>query len=658
MGSKWGITFWFLTGFNFLFGQNAPVTALVYVTGSVSAPVVMPVTVADFNNIGAISLSLDYNYSSIHFVTAVPHPQLLSFVWGENDLGNGYHRISLGWYGSSVTLPDESSILNLTFTYIDGESSLQWFDNGGSCEYADGLANVLNDLPFTDYYHNGFICGEIGTSDPISGPASVCEGQTGIIYSILPVNNSAGYNWSVPQGAIITSGNETSMITVDFPLNSISGNVSVSGYNSCGNGPGTSMQVAVNPMPVANAGNDTIIPFGTSTILYTGTPGTGTYSFHWSPEVLLVDPDVQNPQTINLTSTTVFLVLITDLVSSCQSADDKVVSISGGSLSSSPTANPAVTCQGTPAQLYANAGGGSGNYQYFWTCFPASSPPWTSSIANPVVSPDSSATYHLTVNDGYNAVSGSTFVTVNKLPTLTLSGGDTVCGEGQSTYLIFELTGTPPWNFLYTNAGMVYSVTNLMVSPCSIEITEPGTYVPYSVTDANCNGITFGSAVFILNQIPDPPVIIQNGTKLESNVNQGNHWYLEGSPIQGATEATYFPIITGNYSDIVTVNSCSSDTSNKIYFIYTEIKEVQAERFFISPNPVSRVLKISNLLPDAGLIDIVLLTMEGKVVKEISGFQSAITGELLLDLQGLAPGVYLLQLNTKNDRAVKKLIIR
>lgn len=141
-------------------------------------------------------------------------------------------------------------------------------------------------------------------------------------------------------------------------------------------------------------------------------------------------------------------------------------------------------------------------------------------------------------------------------------------------------------------------------------------------------------------------------------MNQGNQWYLNGLPIQGATESTYSPIITGYYSDIVTVNSCSSDTSDKIYFIYTEIKHSERVNIVISPNPVNTILKISNLNPNDQQVTIKLLTFEGKAVKEIAGFDTQNSNEIKFDIHDLLPGIYLLQLNAKNFREVKKLIIQ
>jgi hypothetical protein len=98
------VLFFFLTsGMSAIFSsgayaQNAPVTTAGTVSGATPGAISIPITVTGFANIGAITLSLDYNYSVMHFIQGTPHPQLVPFAIGENDLGTGYHRVVMGWF--------------------------------------------------------------------------------------------------------------------------------------------------------------------------------------------------------------------------------------------------------------------------------------------------------------------------------------------------------------------------------------------------------------------------------------------------------------------------------------------------------------------------------------------------------------------------------
>ncbi len=86
----------------------------------------------------------------------------------------------------------------------------------------------------------------------INGPATVTANQSNVIYQ-LP--NVAGftYNWSVPVGATITSGQGTFKIKVKF--GTASGAVKVFVSNPCGNSPTGSLAVTVAPAVVKSSDN-------------------------------------------------------------------------------------------------------------------------------------------------------------------------------------------------------------------------------------------------------------------------------------------------------------------------------------------------------------------------------------------------------------------
>jgi hypothetical protein len=70
----------------------------------------------------------------------------------------------------------------------------------------------------------------------ITGASSVTQGQTGVAYSVPAIANATGYVWTLPSGAVITSGDNTAAIEVTFGPAAVSGNITVYGTNACGNG--------------------------------------------------------------------------------------------------------------------------------------------------------------------------------------------------------------------------------------------------------------------------------------------------------------------------------------------------------------------------------------------------------------------------------------
>jgi hypothetical protein len=101
-----------------------------------------------------------------------------------------------------------------------------------------------------------------GSAGSISGTASVCQGDSGVVYSVAPVTNAVTYVWTLPAGAVIASGS-TNVITVNYSMTAQSGNITVMGNNICGNGAvSPAFPVTVNvtpPAPVITQQSDSLV---------------------------------------------------------------------------------------------------------------------------------------------------------------------------------------------------------------------------------------------------------------------------------------------------------------------------------------------------------------------------------------------------------------
>jgi photosystem II stability/assembly factor-like uncharacterized protein len=260
----------------------------------------------------------------------------------------------------------------------------------------------------------------------ITGPALVCPGTTGIVYSIQPVLNATGYLWSVPAGDTITSGQNSTSVTVTSGITPGTGSVTVHGINNCGNGQSASLLVTIAALPVADAGTDQSILYGTSTTLSgSAAGGSGNYQWHWEPASGLLNPNLQNPVTIPLTTTTLFTLTVIDQVSQCLDTDTTLVTVTGEALMSGAYAAPNPVCTGGFTQLFGSATGGSGIYTFQWSSYP---PGFSSNDQYPVAYPSVNTIYIVEVNDGYNYSADSIEVIVHEYPGMASepSGPDTV----------------------------------------------------------------------------------------------------------------------------------------------------------------------------------------------------------------------------------------
>jgi subtilisin-like proprotein convertase family protein len=116
----------------------------------------------------------------------------------------------------------------------------------------------------------------------ITGPATLCGGTSGVIYSISPLSGVTGYSWTVPSGASIVSGSNTNSVTVDFGSATSTGSITVAGVNGCGAGASSSLAVSVLPPPavptVSAAGSTSLCPSGSVALSFSANTG---YDYQW-----------------------------------------------------------------------------------------------------------------------------------------------------------------------------------------------------------------------------------------------------------------------------------------------------------------------------------------------------------------------------------------
>ncbi len=240
-----------------LVARDAPVTTAGSSSLCPGNATTVPVTVTNFTLIKAVSLRLDYDPTQLSFVNFTDlNPSLGGTFVNDVVVSETLHKIMIAWSSmNALSLSDGSKLLDLNFTLVSGSPIVSFnnTDNGGSdCEYADENGNSMNDLPTADFYIDATIT-NLGTEDAgdITGPTSLCAGAGTVPYSVLPIANATGYEWTVPAGAAIVSGENSPSIVVDFSTTAVSGNITVAGTNSCGPGISSSLPVTVNPLPSA-----------------------------------------------------------------------------------------------------------------------------------------------------------------------------------------------------------------------------------------------------------------------------------------------------------------------------------------------------------------------------------------------------------------------
>jgi hypothetical protein len=118
----------------------------------------------------------------------------------------------------------------------------------------------------------------------INGNQLVCAGEQGITYSLSPMVGVINYIWSVPAGASIASGQNSTSIVVNYSLSAVSGNISVYCTNDCGGGTPSTLAVDVAPLPAVPGAitGPALICAEANNVVYSVAPVTNAYGYVWT----------------------------------------------------------------------------------------------------------------------------------------------------------------------------------------------------------------------------------------------------------------------------------------------------------------------------------------------------------------------------------------
>ncbi|MEJ8803942.1 Ig-like domain-containing protein [Pontibacter sp. H249] len=404
----------------------------------------------------------------------------------------------------------------------------------------------------------------------ITGPANVCQGSQAT-FSVAPITNATTYQWSVPSSASIVGNATGNQITVNFPTVT-SGNISVSGVNSCGAvGTGNTLSVTVNPaLNAPTVANTTVTRCGLgevtliSTVASGNNPAAGAtnrwYSAATGGNVLATGADY----IANLTSFDPLTVYVGsyNTITGCESSQRVAVTaraIQTPTATVTPAA-PAAVCQGQTVLLTANASPASpavGNYTYQWY------------NGNTAIGGAISATYAASASGNYSveisttasnctsARSAAVAVTVSPEPTVSITPASTTICAGGSTTLTASGADTYTWA----------PATGLNVTSGAVVTASPATTTTYTVT-AVSGGCTVTSQVTVTVN-PAPIAVITQGANVilcedgevtltaQTGAGYTYQWYEDGDEINGETGSTLTVDEDGEYTVQVTLNGCS-----------------------------------------------------------------------------------------------------
>ncbi|MBU2018105.1 MAG: gliding motility-associated C-terminal domain-containing protein, partial [Bacteroidetes bacterium] len=220
------------------------------------------------------------------------------------------------------------------------------------------------------------------------------------------------------------------------------------------------------------------------------------------------------------------------------------------------TVNSPSICEGESTTVTASPNTAGGTYQ--WTAPAAVAGATTPSLT---VTPANTTTYDVTYTLNGCSNTGSGTVTVNSIPTLTMTG-DNICDGEQAT---ITATGNPAGgNYLWLSPA---SVTNQTTASVNDSPSSDQTYtVEYTLNGCSVQGTAdvIVTPTPIVSVSPQNPSICQ-GENITltaiSTLNGGTYVWTPAQTPSNAT-VTVSPATTTTYSVIHTVNGCPSNSAS------------------------------------------------------------------------------------------------
>jgi hypothetical protein len=226
--------------------------------------------------------------------------------------------------------------------------------------------------------------------------------------------------------------------------------------------------------------------------------------------------------------------------------------------------------------------------------------------------------------------------------------------------LIFHSSNKLEWFFDEIN--LADSTTNEPESHGYIHFrisTHPNLVVDESITnrvsiyfDYNAPVIT-NYAITNIGQcinVQDVSILIDGTSLLVDTDGVEYEWFLNGQPIVGASDQSFVPELSGNYSVTVTLENGCEITSD-LMMVSVSLGEELADKIHLFPNPANENVMLE--LPQ-GNWQVSFTDITGKTLLEN---HNLIQGRHNINLNTLSGGMYLIRISSESGSVVKKMMV-
>jgi hypothetical protein len=552
--------------------------------------------------------------------------------------------------GGNVTAGGTSTSSSVTVTWTTTGAktvSVNYNNSNGCAGLTAAVADVtVNPLPVPT----------------ITGPATAC---TNTPTSFSTETGMSGYNWIVTGGSI-NSGQGTSTVSVTWNTTGAKTvTVNYSNSNGCTAASATVKNVTVNasPTPTITGLNNVCVNSG----YVTYTTQTGMTGYSWT---------ISSGGTINFGAGT------NSAMVTWTGAGAQWIAVNYTNASGCPAPAPTqlnVTVNGMPGDAGTISGvsdvcaGAAGvpysvdpilnAATYVWT-LPAGAVIASGSGTNSIMvdftasaEPGDITVYGNSIC-GNGSVSPPFAISVSPLPAQPgeISGPAEVCASSTGhVYTVAEIPGVTSYFWKLQDGATISSGAN--TNTITVDFAENAVSGPINVAGVNDCGTGPLSPDMNVTVHPAPPVpvVTQVGDLLTSDAASGNQWYLNGEPIQGATEPTYTALEDGEYWVVVTIDGCSSESNHVDVVVGITIHE--GIGLSIYPVPNDGQFRVSIVSPSQETYTLSIFNNLGVKIYEERNITVNRSLDKVIDLRPVAQGIYSVVLKSNSSQAEKKIAV-
>lgn len=456
-------------------------------------------------------------------------------------------------------------------------------------------------------------------SASISGNANVCKNSASpaILFSATGGSGPYTFTYRINGGAnqivTTTSGNSASVSVPTIATGTLVYSlVSVQEPSGCANNASGIATVTINPLPDASiTGSATVCQGnGSPVISFSGSGGVAPYKFTYTINggaQQTITTSTGNSVSLSVPTSTAGDFVYT-LVSVQESSGTACVNTANGSVTVTVRALPTSSISGTTTlcknatapSIVFTGNGGTAPYTFGYRINGGALQTVTTSSGNTVsvqvpTGTEGTFTYTLvSVQEAgstacSNTASGSATITVNPLPTATITGNTSVCQNGTAPLVTFTgAGGVAPYTFVYrVGSGSnqtVISTGNTATVTVPVSTAGSFTYTLVGVQDASstaCSNSASGSVTIVVNPQPVKAIITANnmhlcngetGTLKVTNYVSGStyYWYKDGALINTTTTDAIQVTTSGSYTVlVVNASGCAAATYSDAIVITT-----------------------------------------------------------------------------------------